>query len=460
MKKFIFSFLFALVLSGCSLNIPYDNQFSDPDAITTPTTGRELLASAYSALPNPGLDLAVLSDDFLNTYWASRDPGILNQYNWQPQSFIDLAQSLWPEYYDVIVRANALIERIPFIKISTEADRLQVMSLEAEAYTLKAYCYFNLLRLFASDPAEGLDKDGIILKQKVLMEDLPRSTVGETIEEIRRLLTRAIELDPSSTSVAWLNTNAAKTLLSKVELYAGNYEEAASIASQLIDSAGYDVFTESVYRTLWNSTTCREQLFIFDSPLMSQYYYIGIQYDADMGDYFMLPPAIASSFEPSDCRTEWTVVPYTSQTLGEVSFIGKYNLLRRDKKQINFVNKLRYSDALFAGAESYCRAGNSTKAIEMVNNFLRARGASEIDETLSGDDLLKEILWQKQKEFLGEGERFFDMKINRRLLASMFPTRIPGPDDYRWVWPIPKEEYLYNDKVTQNPGWPRVTFTE
>lgn len=460
MKKFISYFITAFVVSGCSLNIPYDNQFSDPDAITTPTTGRELLASAYSALPNPGLDLAVLSDDFQNTYWASRDPGILNQYNWQPQSLIDLAQSLWPEYYDVIVRVNALIERIPDIKISSDADRLEVNSLEAEAYTLKAYCYFNLLRLFASDPSEGLDKDGIILKYRVLMEDLPRSTIGESINEIRGLLTRAIDLNPSSSSVAWLNSNAAKVLLAKVELYVGNYEEAGNIASQMMDTAGYDIFKESVYRTLWNSTTCGEQIFIFDSPLMSQYYYIGIQYDADMGDYFALTPQIATSFDPEDCRTEWTVVPYSSQTLGDVSFIGKYNLLRRDKQQINFVNKIRYSDVLFTGAEAWCKAGEGSKAIEMMNKFLYARGASEIDASLSGDELLKEILWEKQKEFVGEGERYFDMKKNRKLLASMFPSRIPPSDDYRWVWPLPKEEYLYNDKVTQNPGWPRVTFNE
>ena len=41
-----------LILSctACSLNIPYENQYSDPDAITTVTAARELLASAYDAI--------------------------------------------------------------------------------------------------------------------------------------------------------------------------------------------------------------------------------------------------------------------------------------------------------------------------------------------------------------------------------------------------------------------------
>ncbi len=86
----------ALPLTGCSLDIPYDNQFSDPDAITTPETGRELLAYAYSSIPNIEFDLALLSDDFQPTYWASRNPTLNNEYTWQRQALIDLSASVWP----------------------------------------------------------------------------------------------------------------------------------------------------------------------------------------------------------------------------------------------------------------------------------------------------------------------------------------------------------------------------
>ena len=46
--------------AACSLNIPYENQYSDPDAITTVTAARELLASAYDAIPKPEFSLSVL----------------------------------------------------------------------------------------------------------------------------------------------------------------------------------------------------------------------------------------------------------------------------------------------------------------------------------------------------------------------------------------------------------------
>lgn len=461
MRTIICLFITALVLTGCSLNIPYDNQFSDPDAITTPTTGRELLSSAYSDLPNPGFDLAMLTDDFIPTYWASRDPSLSNQYNWQPSALHDLSQQLWSQYYSVIVSVNTLLERLPGISVSSDADRIAVEGLTAEAYTLKAYCYFQLLRLFASLPAEGLDKDGIILKDKVVMETKPRSSVGECLAEIRRLLNAALELPNPQTSIAWITPDATRLLLAEMELYAGNYSKAAEIASEIVERRGYGCFSSSVYRTLWDAPSCEERMWMFSQPDKAQSYYVGIVYDALTGDYYSLNPSLADSFAEGDCRREWTVVPFFSQSLGNQSFIGKYNLLRREKRGIDFINKMRLSHALFVAAEAWALDGSdSRKAIDVLNRYLAERGAAGIDTSLTGDDLVREVLEQKRKEFAGEGERYFDIKSHRALLDDILPTRVPVSDDYRWLWPLPKEEYLYNDMAEQNPGWPKVTFSE
>lgn len=461
MKHHILTYLAAaLILTGCSLDIPYDNQFSDPDAIATPENGRELLASGYSSLPSLGFDLALLSDDFTPTYWASRNPSLSNQYNWQPSALHDLSLSVWPQYYSVIATVNALLERVPDINVSSDADRREVADLTAEAYTLKAYCYFQLLRLFAADPAYGLQSEGIVLKDQVPMENLPRSTVGATIDEIRRLLEEALLTGHEGTSPSWLTTDATTLLLAQIELYAGNYQRAATLASSLLDKRGYGCFDASVYRTLWDSSSCEEQIFIYDDPDLSQSYYQGIVYDTNTGDYYSVSPSLAAEFEASDCRTEWTICPFSSTALGDQSFIGKYNLLRREKREIMFINELRMSATLFTAAEAWCQAGGDgeAQAKDALNRFLTARGSSTISMSLTGDALLREILHQKHKEFLGEGERYFDLKHYSRLLATS--GRIPAPDDYRWLWPIPKDEYLYNENMTQNPGWPKDSFND
>lgn len=90
MKTVICYFLSVFCCTACSLDIPYENQFSDPDAITTPHTARELLATAYNSLPNPDFELAVLGDDFVPTYLINRNANLNNLYKWLRFSLIVL----------------------------------------------------------------------------------------------------------------------------------------------------------------------------------------------------------------------------------------------------------------------------------------------------------------------------------------------------------------------------------
>ena len=75
------------------------------------------------------------------------------------------------------------------------------------------------------------------------------------------------------------------------------------------------------------------------------------------------------------------------------------------------------------------------------------------------------ILQEKQLEFLGEGERFFDLKRYRQTLLRNWTKGLShkaliSPNDYRWNLPIPKGEYLYNVRASQNFGWPRLRLGE
>ena len=89
-------------------------------------------------------------------------------------------------------------------------------------------------------------------------------------------------------------------------------------------------------------------------------------------------------------------------------------------------------------------------------------GAGALDDTLEGEALIEEILSQKQKEFVGEGVRLFDLKrygkpLLRHTLYGAAVSATIQPSDYRWLFPIPQSEYKYNDSITQNnPQWPFI----
>ena len=444
-----------MLLNGC-LDIPLEDQFSDPDAITTTETARELLASAYSSLPRYQMEFSILSDDFVPTNLAAKYAEMLNLYNWQEKAIDDLSDNVWNEYYMTVAVVNALLPRLNMVVPKDDKDRLQLEKIGSEAKALKAMCYFDLLRLYGPRYSEeNLLKDGIILKNRLELDFLPRSTVEDCVDEIDRLLTEAASVWNNDTEVFYLSTDAVKALQVELELYRGNYDKVVEIGLPLLDGA-VSRWTKSAYESLCSANDSDDRIF---APYIFDSFYRDLCYDKASGDYFVLNPVL--SYEESDVRSPWASYGIAMNGT-QVLTLGKYNRMYYDNISVRYINTLRYSGVCFAVAEAYARDNAPDKALNLVNMFLNAYGAAEIDSSLEGDDLVAEILSQKQKEFAGEGVRLFDLKRIGGPLKRLtnFGTGISSTisaDDYRWLFPIPQSEYKYNDKITHNnPQWPFI----
>lgn len=453
--------------TACSLDIPYENQYSDPDAINTVAAARELLASAYDVIPDPEFELSVLSDDFQPTFLISLKPDLNNLYKWHPNPMEVLATSLWEKYYSTVAIANAVLERIQYVSAISDKDKQALRGIISEAKTLKAYSYFNLLRLFAGAYADGPEKDGIILKDKFELAFLKRSSINECVAAIRQLLTEAVSVENSPSQVYWFSRQSAYYLLAALELYAENYDKAEEYALKILSSTkAYNLLGSAHYKKLWGKEACDERIF---SVYTTNTYYTDINYDRNKGDFFTLNPDLTNLYSESDIRYEATVYPkeMKGETIGEtfwVPYLGKYNRLNWNDNPIQYINKLRVSGLCFILAEAYCqdRKGHDALALEVINNYLTQREAPLLDTSLAGTALLKAILREKWKEFAGEGERYFDLKRYRKSLLSdwtrsaALKSKQIRSDDYRWLFPIPKGEYLYNDNISPNPGWTKI----
>ena len=459
-KQYLSVLATAIFCCACTLDIPYENQFSDPDAVATPEAARELLATAYNSLPNPEFDLSCLADDFETTYLISKNTSLANQYNWQPAALESLALTLWHGYYGVIASINALLERIPTVACATPEEEEALQIVESEAKVLKAACYFDLLRLFAPAYDEGGNQPGIVLKDRLEMELLARSPIDSCVTAIRNLLTASQQTVCQPEDCYWLGNSSAEYLLAELALYTGEYSEAARHAENLLDSYSDDVLSENSYAGLWSDGDCPERIF---SLYTTQSFYTAINYDREKGDYLTVNRAIVTQFDPNDLRyqasIQWFRMP--GQIIGDttdVPNLGKYNRLNWEQTEIRYINKFRLSGAYLVLAEAYCRLGDS-RAATVLNDYLRQRRATLTATSLSRDDLLKRILEERHKEFIGEGTRYFDLKRCRKdLLQNWCSTssRNINANDYRWTFPIPKEEYLYNEFMEQNDGWTKI----
>lgn len=453
MKKYILYMMSVLLLSGC-LDIKLEDQYSDPDAISTTSSARELLASAYNSLPRYQMEFSILSDDFVPTNLTGKYAELQNLYTWKEKDMEDLSDNVWSGYYMTVAVVNTLLPRLENVKPKDDEDKLEKDRIRSEALALKAMCYFDLLRLYGPVYSEeNAAKEGIILHHRLELDFLPRSSVADCVTEIERLLTEALKVENDAAEVFYLSTSAVKALQAEFELYRGNYGAAVSAGLPLLADAE-SRWTKADYENLWADNESADRLF---APYIFDSFYTDLCYDRNYGDYFVLNPSL--EYAETDVRKDWATYQINMNG-GQVATLGKYNRMYYDNSTVRYVNTLRYSGVCFTVAEAYARDDKPEKAIETVNRLLAAYGAATLDESLKDEALLEAILKEKQKEFAGEGCRLFDLKrygkpLERKTNFGAGNSAVISPDDYRWLLPIPPSEYKYNDRITaNNPGWP------
>ena len=459
MKRYIFSVksivtgLLSVALASCNLNIPPLDQFSDPDAINNVSNARSLLSSAYTAYPHPEYEFSLLGNDFVPTSLSIKDVSSLNLYNWSDREISKLAPSLWQNYYNVIAQCDALLERMDNVKTSSTEEQNEKQTITAEAKTLKALCYFQLLKVFA--PAYDLNPDapGVILKTHLGIEDKQRSSIRDCVSTIRGLLSDAAQMDGTSRNNGWLSKTAVLYLQADVALYSGDYETAITSGNAVIAKANDAYFTSEGISNLWAKDSYAGRIFAFNTHST---YYSNIQFSIQEGDYFCVNPKL--NVGTSDLR--YTSFTYPFVMNGTVrTLLGKYNRCNKLNQTTAYINTMRYAGAYYIVAEAYCRKGETEAARVLINHYWHCIGVSEAPAGITNQALLELILTDKQREFVGEGVNFFDLK--RTHLASLprysqwgtSASSSISSTDYRWNFPIPVSEYRFNS-VEQNAGWP------
>lgn len=445
---------FAFLICGC-IDIKLEDQFSDPDAISSTSTARELLASAYNSIPRWQMELSILSDDFVPNTLASKSADMLNLYKWQEKAIDELSSNVWNDYYMTVAILNALLPRLELIDPKDDADALELSRIASEAKALKAMCYLDLLRLYAPVWApENLEADAIILKNRLELDFLPRSTLKDCALEVERLIAEALAVDNAGASVFYFSTEAVKALKTEYLLWKGDWEGVINTGMPLLEESS-NIWNTANYDNLWSSNASPERIF---APYIFDSFYTNLCYDKAQGDYFILNNDL--EWEDSDVRKGWSEYVMSSSS-GDVRRLGKYNRMYYENISVRYINTFRYSGICFAVAEALARVGRPHEALAQVNVLLDSYGSSSIPPDMEGEELISRILQEKRKEFVGEGSRLYDLKRIRkplgrsRTLGTGMETTI-REDDYRWLFPIPQSEYKYNDNVRQNPQWPYI----
>ena len=503
MKKVFNTLLFILLIAAGSCDSFVEVK---PDGTTDITffyseaEYKEALLGAYSSLRGTfwnTLSSVVASDD----YAAGGDSFTIDQptlqnINKMTHSPNDENQirDIWGLMYAGQNRANFVLEN----KDKTDFDGKD--EIIAEAYFLRAYFTFELVKFFGNVPLKTEDRAGtlriknerIIPGDEFTMErvaDIP-TAYGLIAEDLKE----AIPNLPVTQDLPYeVTKGAAQALLGKVLLYHGSLDstkfgEAATVLNQVISSGQYSLIsnadyanlfevegengTESVFEVQYNSLepagwsciNCSTGTYFakFNGPRSP---YDDPVYDAGWG--FCLPSVeLYDMFDAGDARREVTFYDlrndqdrYTPGRDDTGLFNKKYlpRLLpkRAGSDPLNYDNNyraIRYADVLLMAAEAEAQS-SGVNAVNYLNQVrARAYGDNSQDYTSSEGSLLEAIYTERRKELAGEGHRFFDLVRTKKAA-----TAIDGfTENKNELFPIPLGELELaqaEERWGQNPGY-------
>ena len=147
----------------------------------------------------------------------------------------------WVAYYRAIYRMNVLLQKME--QIDWEGDDAYRNNIEAQARFLRAYCYFDMVRIWESVP----------LVTEPVSGNIPQSTPDEIYKVIAEDLKFAAENGSTAVQPGRINQYSAKAYLARVFLfYTGYYgqDNLAGISKSEVMQGVEDIISAGSYSLL------------------------------------------------------------------------------------------------------------------------------------------------------------------------------------------------------------------
>lgn len=435
---------------SCSLDIPVEDEITGLDAIDNVAIANEALSSIYIAYPKNKIDFSILADDFYPNHTIDDNKYSYNLYHWKTAELISLSKSIWAEYYSTINKANVLLNRIPFIKTTNKKEKKELQYIHAQTLCLKAYAFFELIEIYTPTYNETKKNElGIILKNKIASEELPRSTLENSYKETESLLLQAIALfNEGNKTVFRFSKRSAKALLAKVYMNWNKYEKAIKLCNELIATS---TINKTSFTAMWQNLENKDEVLLAFENTSS---YFSSIYDSNHNnDEYYINRLITLTADDIRKESSFITKPFRmlDNSVINVNHLGKYRTKITDTEPTP-IAAIRIAELYFIKAECLYKLRKNTEAITTINNLLLLRKASTPIVTIA------EMLTEKQKEFLGEGIRYFDAKRNKIKLEKVDYKKNQAiykinSTDFRWQLPIPPYEIKQNKNIHQNKDW-------
>lgn len=400
---------------------------------------------------------------------------------------------VWTSMYSAINRANTVIGRAEAVPMDEDLKRQYI----GEAKFLRALLYFYGVRLWGALP--------LVTEEVASIDEvkLPRSPVSEIYDLIIGDLEQASGVVPAENQEGRARLGAVKALLAKVYLTrasseaagSNDYQLCAELCKEVIDMPEHhlmddyqDIFgppnefnAESLFEwqgdrilspvgehSMFGSFSMPRGIKLFPEQgatdgggIVSSVEYFQL-YDA--GDYRRESTFVT---EGPDFDGEWLsweqfTYPYPTPTL---KYVDQTATDRNGFEWCGNFIVLRLADVYLMRAEALNELNGPGAEARAMINTIRARARNRDGSTssplpadlpagLSKEAFRDSVLHERAVELGFEGKRWFDLVRTGRLVETIKAIDPGYPvSEKHTLFPIPPDELLLNEQLTQNPGW-------
>jgi hypothetical protein len=434
----------------------------------------QALAGVYNTLLGfPDVNNYNLSECHTNNYIianvdAQRDYYTINHF--EVTSQLAMLETSWTNSYRLINRANQVLDVVDNI---TFVDATKKAREKAEAQMLRAYAYFELVKLFGAVPLI----DHVVTSEEVL--NYRRTSADSIYNFIITDLEHAAEGLPykytTAADLGRCTKLAALGLLGKVHMFVAgyplnktdHYQTAKDILKQVLDQENISWKFAPTYAELFKAAN-DNKYHLFEVQYISGGQGYGSQLPGEVvptdmttqllpfGSYYIggSPSRdLINSYEPGDKRmfvTLDTLYRNKSNVWTRRDWVRKYldsSVASTTKNSsdwpVNFP-LLRSEEVMLLYAEAINEiSGPTTEAVAILNRIRTRAGLANITPA-TPDDFRLAMETERRHEFAWEGLYWYDLVRTNRFLAVMNPWLSTNyqktTDQNKYLYPIPLPE--------------------
>ena len=441
-------------------------------------------------------DFGVLMMLFCNDLESADATASDNNYNWF--SVCGEYSSRSANYRNPVIRYKTPYAIIAAVNdflagFGEDEDNPESLAMIAQARVLRAYSYMLLASDFQFNYTEHKDDLCVPICSPEVEDPTnnPRATVAQIYDIIMGDLNYAVETLEGFTrsSKKFIDQNVAYGMRARANLNMGKYAEAAADAEKA--AAGYEpasiaevskpTFQDiSEHNWIWGYDMTADEAKIFKYATTSSWLrsFSGWAYAAGTATYTCINKILFDKIPATDVRKGWWLdenlysplldgLTWDAGEAGSASGQAIADFEYDDKLAfVPYTNVkfgctplgttdnaedmplMRVEEMILIQAEGYAKSGNESKAIQILEDFVKTYRDPSYSASASGRSLADEIWFQRRVELWGEGFAIHDTK---RLNKPM--VRFLGTAESTNVSPA----FRYN--MAANDGWLLMRFS-